>query len=126
MKSGYINLVDLDFEYKIWKLRLEYFLSEISILKDRNEEVKGESNINELPTEELKKIENHFDSLKQLFSRIKVQEQELHFYNKDFPITAKHQFYTDHKLIGERVEDVSKRHSDFFTQLMRDLTIKLK
>ncbi len=83
MKGGCINLVDLDFEYKIWKLRLELFKKEMSIIKDRNEEVKEEENIDELPAEELEQIEKHFEELGLILNRIKVQEQELQFYNKD-------------------------------------------
>jgi hypothetical protein len=41
MKGGNINLIDLDFEYKLWKNRLVLFVKEIDILKNRNEEVNG-------------------------------------------------------------------------------------
>ena len=124
MKSGYINLVDLDFEYKIWKLRLEHFINEMSVVKERNEEVKGERSIDELTSKELVHINKHSEELELTLNRIKVQEQELHFYNKDFPITQKHQFYTEHEIIRGRVEEVSKKHIDFLNRLMRDLTIK--
>ncbi len=124
MKSGYINLVDLDFEYKIWKLRLMHFINEMSVVKDRNEEVKGENSIDELTPNVLEQIEKHSEELELTLNRIKVQEQELHFYNKDFPITDKHQFYADHELIRGRVEEVSKKHNDFLGQLVKELSIK--
>jgi len=124
VKSGYINLVDLDFEYKIWELRLTHFINEMSVVKNRNEEVKGEKSLAELTSKMLEQIEKHSEELELTLNRIKVQEQELHFYNKDFPITQKHQFYADHELIRGRVEEVSKKHIDFLTRLMRDLTIK--
>jgi len=123
MKSGYINLVDLDFEYKIWKLRLEHFINEMSVVKERNEEVKGENSIVELTSTVLKQIEKHSEELELTLNRIKVQEQELHFYNKDFPITDKHQFYADHEIIRDRVEEVSKKHIDFLGQLVKELSI---
>ncbi len=126
MKGGCINLVDLDFEYKIWKLRLELFKKEMSIIKDRNEEVKEEENIDELPAEELEQIEKHFEELGLILNRIKVQEQELQFYNKDFPVTQEHQFYTEHEVIRGRVEVMSKKHIDCFSQLMSILSINRK
>ena len=124
MKQGYINLVDLDFEYKLWKLRIELFNKEMSIIKDRNEEVNAEANIEGLSQVELASIEKHIENVNQIFSSIKVQEQELHFYNKDFPITVNHQFFIEHEVIRERVVDISKKHNDYFAQLMSELTIK--
>ena len=123
MKGGCINLVDLDFEYKIWKLRLDLFRKEISIIKDRNEEVKSEENIEELTSEELERIEKEFKELTFLYNRIKVQEQELRFYNKDFPITTEHQFHKEHEGIRDRVEDVSKKHIEYIAYLMDVLSL---
>ena len=123
MKSGYINLVDLDFEYKIWKNRLELFRKEITIILERNEEVKDEDTLDDLPGEELKKIEEHNNELTYLLNRIKVQEQELHFYNKDFPITPEHQFYAEHEQIKEKVEGIFIKHIEFISELMKKLSL---
>ena len=123
MKRGYINLLDLDFEYKIWKLRIELFKKEISIIKERNEEVKHEETIKELPSDELDRIEKHLDELTYLFNRIKVQEQELRFYNKDFPITPEHQYYKDHVSIKDSAEELSKKHIEYMTYLMNILSL---
>ena len=123
MKSGYINLVDLDFEYKIWKNRLELFGKEIKIVLERNEEVKSEETIDELPGEEIERIDKHFQELTYLLNRIKVQEQELHFYNKDFPITPDHQFHTEHEQIKEKVEEISKKHIECIAELMNKLSL---
>ena len=123
MKSGYINLVDLDFEYKIWKNRLELFIREIKIILDRNEEVKDEETIDDLPDEELKRIEEHEKELSLLFNRIKVHEQELHFYNKDFPITQEHQFHKDLEQIRNEIEELSRKHIDYIASLMNRLSL---
>ena len=123
MKSGYINLVDLDFEYKIWKNRLELFRKEIKIILERNEEVKSEVMIDELTGEELERIDKHYQELTYLLNRIKVQEQELHFYNKDFPITPDHQFHTEHEQIKEKVEEISKKHIECVADLMNKLSL---
>ncbi len=110
MKGGKINMVDLDFEYKMWKNRLDLFVKEIKILKDRNEEVKDEQFIDELNTVELMVLDEHTEQLKKLINRIKVQEDELRFYNKDFPITKAHQYFKDHEALRDKMNDISKIH----------------
>jgi hypothetical protein len=110
MKHGKINLVDLDFEYKMWKSRLTLFVKEIDILKNRNEEVKTEEYIEELNTVELLVLDEHTDQLKKLLNRIKVQENEIQYYNKDFPITKVHKFFVEHEDLRQQMMSISKVH----------------
>jgi len=123
MKGGKINLIDLDFEYKMWKNRLTLFVKEIEILKNRNEEVKGEEYIDELNTVELMVLDEHTEQLKKLTNRIKVQENELQYYNKDFPITTEHQYYKDHEVLREKMNDISKIHLYRVADLIKALGI---
>lgn len=123
MKGGNINLMDLDFEYKIWKNRLKLFINEIDILKNRNEEVKDEEFISELNTVELMVLDEHTDQLNKLFNRIKVQENELQFYNKDFPITPAHQYYLDHEVLRGKMQDISNVHFYRVADLIKALGI---
>jgi len=110
MKNGKINLVDLDFEYKMWKKRLTLFVHEIDILKNRNEEVKTEEYIDELNMVELMVLDEHIDQLKKLINRIKVQENEMQYYNKDFPITNDHKYFKEHELLRKQMNSISKVH----------------
>ncbi len=110
MKDGKINMVDLDFEYKMWKNRLSFFIQEIDILKNRNEEVKNEKYIEELNLVELMVLDEHIDQLKKVLNRIKVQENELQFYNKDFPITIDHKYFKEHASLREQMKNISKIH----------------
>ena len=110
MKGGTINLVDLDFEYKMWKNRLTLFVKEIDIILNRNEEVKSEAHIEELNTVELMVLDEHVDQLKKLINRIKIQENELQFYNKDFPITKEHKYFHDHQMLRDHMDKISKIH----------------
>ena len=123
MKGGNINLVDLDFEYKMWKNRLALFVKEIGILKDRNEEVKGEPLIDELNTVELMALDDHSDQLQKMLSRIKAQEHELQYYNKDFPITKEHQYFTEHEVLRHKMSDISNTHLDLVIDLIKALGI---
>jgi hypothetical protein len=59
---------------------------------------------------ELMVLDEHTEQLKKLSNRIKVQENELQFYNKDFPITIKHQYYKDHEELRAKMKDISKVH----------------
>ncbi|TRX64263.1 hypothetical protein [Carboxylicivirga sp. M1479] len=123
MKGGKINMIDLDFEYKMWKNRLNLFIKEIEILKERNEEVKNEEFIAELNTVELMVLDEHIDQLTKHVNRIKVQENELQFYNKDFPITSNHQYYKEHTGLREKMNDVSKIHFNRVADLIVALGI---
>lgn len=110
MKNGNINLVDLDFEYKMWKHRLTLFVQEIDILKNRNEEVKAEKYFEELNTVELMVLDEHVDQLNKLLNRIKVQENEMQYYNKDFPITVEHKYFKEHEKLRAHMVNISKVH----------------
>lgn len=123
MKNGNINMVDLDFEYKLWKNRLALFIKEIEILKNRNEEVKAETYFSELNTVELMVLDEHIDQLKKLLNRIKVQENEFKFYNKDFPITKEHQYFKEHDDLRNHMGDISKIHLDRVNDLINALGI---
>lgn len=123
MRGGNINLVDLDFEYKMWKNRLALFVKEIDILKDRNEEVKNEPLIDELNTVELMVLDEHIEQLQKLMNRIKAQEHELQFYNKDFPITTDHQYYKEHETMRDKMGEISKVHLNRVADLIKALGI---
>ncbi len=123
MKGGKINLVDLDFEYKLWKNRLVLFIKEIEIIKNRNDEVKNETFIDELNTVELMVLDEHIDQLQKLSNRIKVQENELQFYNKDFPVTPEHQYFKEHELLRDKMNEISKIHLYRVADLIKALGI---
>ncbi|TAJ06881.1 hypothetical protein DMA11_22235 [Marinilabiliaceae bacterium JC017] len=119
MKHGDINLVDLDFEYKLWKKRLEQFQKEVKILKYRNEEVKHEVKFTELNTVELMVLDQHNDELEKVISRIKTQERELQYYNKDFPITKSHQYFKEHEELRKKMTGISTKHLAWVDDLIK-------
>ncbi len=96
MKNGSIQLMDLEFEYKLWKRRLELFLNEVQLLIERNSHLPDPKRKYALNSVELLALEEHRDILEKLKSRIEIKEQELKFYNKDFPITEQHDFFLEH------------------------------
>jgi len=77
MKEGSIFLTDLEFEYRLWKNRLSYYLKELALLKARNEELLQRDEARAMNTVELMVLEDHESELQQLEKRIKVQEEEM-------------------------------------------------
>ena len=123
MRKGHINLVDLDFEYKCWKSRLELFTKEVDILNNRNEEVKSEPELVELNDIELMVLEQHKEDLESLHRRILTQEEQLELYCTDFPINRKHNFYEEHLNLRRKMENLSQIHLEKMKDMIEALGI---
>ena len=71
MKNGVIQLVDLEFEYKIWKKRLDLFSSEVDLIVNRNTNLPADEKHKSLNAVELLAIEEHKEALLKL-KRLRV------------------------------------------------------
>lgn len=123
MKSGNVGIMDLDYEYKLWKNRLDCYIREIGIIKDRNREVVDTKPGKELNSVEMMVLEEHESQLNQLLNRIKVQEQEMQFYNKDFPITHEHEYVLEHQKIRGKMDRLCNIHLERVDDLINALGI---
>jgi len=123
MKEGKIHLVDLDFEYKMWKNHIEWFLRDLKIIRDRNEEIAGGLGHGELNTVEEMIIDEYEQQLKKMQGRIKTQEQELQYYNKDFPVTSDHQYVKEHMELRDKAEQLSNEVIAKISDLINELSI---
>jgi hypothetical protein len=123
MKQGEISLIDLDFEYKLWKNRLDGYMKEIQVIKSRSSELSKSRPGKELNSVELMVLDEHETQLNQLLNRIKVQEQEMQYYNKDFPITDAHQYISEHKKIREKMMRLCTIHLERVDDLIDALGI---
>lgn len=123
MKKGDVNLMDLDYEYKLWKNRLDCYIREIRLIKDRNRDVADNKPGKELNSVEMMVLEEHESQLNQLLNRIKVQEQEMQFYNKDFPITHVHEYVTEHQKIRGKINRLCTIHLERVDDLINELGI---
>ena len=123
MKEGKIHLVDLDFEYKIWKNQIECFLRDLKIIRDRNGEIGGGLGHVELNTVEEMIIDEYEQELKKMLGRIKTQEQELQYYNKDFPVTPDHQYVSEHMLLRTKMERLSNDVNGKVSDLIKELSV---
>jgi len=123
MKKGNVFLLDLEFEYRLWKKRLELFMRELRIFCDRNDEVRLMKGRKELEALKIDAIMVHRKALETLLNRIKVQEQELQYYNKDFPITEMHQYFVDHIELRDQMQRILNEHLQISDELLNDLSI---
>lgn len=123
MKEGKIHLVDLDFEYKMWKNHIDLFLRDLRIIRDRNEEIADGLRHVELNTVEEIIIDEYEQQLKKMLGRIKTQEQELQYYNKDFPVTPDHQYVKEHLVLRARMESMTDEVIAKISDLIEELSI---
>lgn len=123
MKEGKIHLIDLDFEYKMWKNHLEWFLRDLKIIRERNNEIAGGQGKKELNAVEEMILDEWEDQIKKMMGRIKTQEQELQYYNKDFPITPDHQYFEEHLGLRERMEKLSNNVIAKISDLIKELSV---
>lgn len=123
MKEGEIFLMDLDFEYKMWKNHIDWFLRDLTIIRNRNEEIANGRGQKELNAVEEMVIDDYEDQLKRMLKRIKTQEQEMQYYNKDFPVTTDHQYVIEHLELRCRMEQVSNNVIAKISDLIKELSI---
>ena len=124
MKEGDIHLIDLDFEYKIWKNHIEWFLRDLKTIRDRNSEVSGESGKKgRLNTVEEMILDEWEDQLKKMMGLIKNREEELQYYNKDFPVASGHQYFKEHLEIRMKMEKLSSDVIAKLTDLISELRV---
>lgn len=123
MKNGTILLMDIELEHKLWKNRLELFMAEINLLIKHNHLLCPKRKQNALNSIELLALEEHMDNLEKLKNRIEVKEQELKFYNKDFPITEKHEYFVDHLELRKRNSQSLNIHIDRVIDIIKEIGI---
>jgi hypothetical protein len=123
MKGGHIHLIDLDFEYKLWKTRLELFVREVDILRVRNVEIENRPAKDRLNVVELMVLDDHQAQIEKFLNRIVTQEQELQYYNKDFPINRTHQFFADHLVLRRKMAEITRVHYEKMDDIIKELGV---
>lgn len=98
-------------------------MRELRIFCDRNDEVRLMKGRKELEALKIDAIMVHRKALETLLNRIKVQEQELQYYNKDFPITEMHQYFVDHIELRDQMQRILNEHLQISDELLNDLSI---
>lgn len=112
MKNGTIEIIDLEFEYHIWKGRLQLYTKEVEHLIKRNESINTENNKHKLNHIEILALQEHKQIIENTIGKIKVKEQEIEYYVKDFPLTQSHLYFGEHLALRKQFEKLILLHTD--------------
>jgi len=123
MKNGSVQLMDLELELNLWRKRLDLFINEVELMISQNNKLPNERKKDSLNPIELLALEEHKDNLIKLKSRINIKEQELKYYNKDFPITFDHEYYKDHLELRQKNHQLLEIHLDRIRDIVKEIGI---
>ncbi len=123
MKNGSIQLMDIELEHILWKKRLDLFVTEVNLMISHNQKLPEERKKDALNSIELLALEEHKDNLIKLKSRIDIKEQELKFYNKDFPITEDHEYFIDHLELRQKNHQLLDIHLDRIRDIIKEIGV---
>jgi hypothetical protein len=112
--SKRIDLVDLDYQYKIWKNLLLHFSRELEIVYGRLGELKSQMRSIRISDEAL---EDHKENIRRCNNKIVLQEEEMSVYIDDFPIGVKHEIYLFHQSIDNQMQDIKRTQQAFLDKL---------
>lgn len=107
MKDGNIEILDLDFEYKLWKNKLEFYNKELELLKERIDVLTKEHPEFKFDEDDFITLNKQQEALELLKNKIKTMEFEMGYYAVDYPISRRHSHYVEHEKIREKIYKVN-------------------
>ncbi|MFC2103958.1 hypothetical protein ACFLS4_01235 [Bacteroidota bacterium] len=107
MKEGNIEILDLDFEYKLWKNKLEFNRKEIKLMKRRVEVLEKEHSGFSFDKKNNEILENQLNEIELAKNKINTMEYEMGYYAVDYPISSKHSHYIEHEKIRLEIEKIN-------------------
>jgi len=106
MRDGNIEILDLDFEYKLWKNKLQFYSKELKLMNQRVEVLKKE-HLGFLFNETNRiTFEKQQEALETVKNKIKTMEFEMGYYAVDYPISSRHSHYIEHEKIRLEIERI--------------------
>ncbi len=121
MKNGNIQILDIDFEYKLWKNKLVYYKTEIELMIDRSRVVTREHNEWKLNRKYAVLLTTQLHAVSGLLNQIRTQEQEVALFAKDYPITKKHTHYHVHENMRNEIHKIDNRHTEIIDTIYEKL-----
>lgn len=112
-----ISIPDLDFEYKLWKNRIHFYQQEIHIFLTRLLSLKEK--VGEEGEELVSRLRKFVSESQLLEKEIRVREEEISFFSKDYPISKKHEHFVDHERLRSRMQQTSKDHLDLVVEVTK-------
>lgn len=122
MKSA-ISLPDLDFEYKLWKNRLNCHERELQLYRSRLMALELESG---LPTSrKVGDLQDVAKDLRRIRKQILVQEEAMGFYSRDYPIKPEHEHYQQFTEMRDHLQFLLKSKQELIASIDREFGIHL-
>jgi hypothetical protein len=116
---------DLHFEHVQWTNALRFYKDELGIFRNRLEEVVSRNNGHDFSAK-AEQFQNNFilqnEKVDVLVHDIKMHEQELSDYAKDYPIASDHVFFENHDGLEERMNSFVDLYKDLKGDFNRFLT----
>jgi hypothetical protein len=104
-----IYITDLDFDYKLWKNKLQYYQNELAIYDHRLEEIKANPG-NKILETEIRSFQNSLHHMQhqahKIDSAIRNSEDEIACFIKDYPISQQHEHFKDHDHIRREMNSL--------------------
>ncbi len=104
MKDGNIEILDLDFEYKLWKNQIDFYLKELNLLNGRVKVLEKEHAKFSFDQKHHITIDKQQEALELVKNRIKIMEFEMGYYSVDYPISSRHMHYVEHEKIRDEMQ----------------------
>ena len=117
MKDGNIEILDLDFEYKLWKNKLQFYQIELELMISRVEVLKKEHSIFKFEIKHFKNIIKQKESIELVRNKIINMEFEMAHYAVDYPISSKHSHYIEHEKIRLEIERINSNQQDILKNI---------
>jgi hypothetical protein len=117
MKDGDIEILDLDFEYKLWKNKLQFYQKELELMINRVEVLKKEHSKFEFKIKYFKAIIKQKESIELARNKIITMEFEMAHYAVDYPIASRHTHYVEHEKIRLEIEKINSIQQDILMKI---------
>jgi hypothetical protein len=121
MKAGTIQILDIDFEFKLWKNRLHHYQSELDIIQGRILVLTREHPGFLLSDEKLQMLKIQENKVVEILNKIENMEQEMALYSEDYPISEKHTHYIVHAEIRKDMQNLSINQFEIISNIFPDL-----
>lgn len=107
MKDGNIEILDLDFEYKLWKNKLQFYQNELELMKRRVGVLEKEQDGFNFSEKQHIILDKQLEAVEIVKNKIKTMEFEMGYYAVDYPISSKHSHYTEHEKIRIEIKKLN-------------------
>jgi hypothetical protein len=117
MREGTIHILDLDFEFKLWKNRLIHFQTELEIIHGQIFVLNKEHPAFGISEDKLKELVYQQNFIRKSQNKIETMEQEMALYAQDYPINENHAHYLLHEEIRKEIERLMLKQNKILTDI---------